>query len=50
MRSREGAGFISVKLFEEKVMEQHVNILRRQSLLSRSFSSTAHFISLNHFT
>lgn len=50
MRSREGAGFISMKLFEEKVMEQHINILRGQSLLSRSFSSTAHFISLNHFT
>lgn len=50
MRSMEGAGFISLKLFEEKVMEQHINILKRQSLLSRSFSSTACFISLNHFT
>lgn len=54
MRSREGAGFISMKLFEEKVMEQHINILRGQScialMLSRSFSSSARFISLNHFT
>lgn len=50
MRSMKGAGFISLKLFEGKVMEQCINILKRQSLLSLSFSSTACFISLNHFT
>lgn len=50
MRSRlQGAGFISRKCLEGKVMVPCIQILSRQSLLSSDFHSTAHFISSHRF-